>query len=91
MSYIYIIGSTDEEYPFYKIGISSRLKNRLKELQVGNVQELTVKYYVKSENAQAIEMQVHTKFKPYLVRGEWFLFSEQILNEAIIYLRGISK
>lgn len=70
-SFIYII--REEGKGRLKIGISNNPEKRLKTLQTGSAEDLTLLYTsLVCSNSLEIEANVHEHFKEYLVRGEWF-------------------
>lgn len=70
-SFIYII--REEGKGRLKIGISNNPEKRLKTLQTGSAEDLTLLYTsLVCSNSLEIETNVHEHFKEYLVRGEWF-------------------
>lgn len=70
--YVYAISDGEN----IKIGMSSNVESRLKNLQTSNSKELLVvwKYYVgkSSKDAAKIEKMLHRACKEYSIRGEWF-------------------
>lgn len=85
-SFIYII--REEGKGRLKIGISNNPEKRLKTLQTGSAEDLTLLYTsLVCSNSLEIEANVHKHFKEYLVRGEWFS-SELEPIEIIKYLES---
>lgn len=80
--YLYIFKSQDK----FKIGISSDVENRLKELKTGNP-DLEIIYTCKVIDS-SIEIKVHNYLNEYRVvdTKEWFRYSEVILKKAIDYI-----
>ena len=79
MSYIYIIGS--EHFP-YKIGFSKTPEKRVKSLQTGHPNKLSLLYTkkVSEQNIKKIEKQIHKAISYKRTKGEWFNI---ILEDAI--------
>lgn len=87
MGLVYLInsGATDR----YKIGISKSPPNRIRGLQTGNPQNLSLVDYYESDIYQKIETVLHRtmKHKKYIpedfenLKGEWFkLTFQEVLN-----------
>lgn len=68
---------TDGEY--IKIGVAINVKNRLDNMQVGNVRKLTL--LAVCEYGEELEAIYHQKFKEEHIRGEWFRLSDKIWEE----------
>ena len=71
--YIYFILSGESHV---KIGYSANMDLRLAALQGANPMEL--KLYRMVEGTMAKERELHAKFKHLRIRGEWFLWCEEI-------------
>ena len=56
----------------YKIGITSNIKKRIKQLQTGNSNRLQLVCYIKNDNVYNLEKELHNHFKDKLVFGEWY-------------------
>lgn len=59
----------------YKIGVTDNLEKRIKQLQTGSPEEITVVNYFEYElpkQAFKIEKILHKKFKKHQTQGEWF-------------------
>jgi hypothetical protein len=82
--YIYFIraGRTDN----VKIGVSRNVKTRLRELQTGNSEPLSVDHvipYASAYKAYAVEAALHEQFASRRLVGEWFLFTPEALAGAL--------
>lgn len=83
MGFIYLInnGTTDR----YKIGVSKKPPQRIKGLQTGNPENLTLTDYYESDIYQNIETVLHRtlKHKKYIaedfrmLKGEWFILTNE--------------
>lgn len=71
---VYVI--TDGEY--VKIGRTTSLRNRLKDLQVANARPLTLLAFIKGY--QDTEQELHYRFGHARVRGEWFKLTPELQN-----------
>lgn len=75
MSYIYLIGDSNKQ----KIGVASDPHKRLKQLQTGCPDELTLHYYVEvaDDKRFMMEKRIHHELAHKRIRGEWFRFPPQ--------------
>jgi hypothetical protein len=55
-----------------KLGMADNVDKRLRELQTGNAEVLTIMYLWPVDNMRKAEAAVHTIFSAYRIRGEWF-------------------
>lgn len=78
---IYLIKSLNEG--LYKIGVSNRPNNRLKEVQTGNPSPVGIVHLYESENAYKIESVLHNRYSHYNTHGEWFELS---IKEEVSFL-----
>jgi len=69
MRSVYLIRANDGRY---KIGIAKEPKQRIRQLQTGNSDELTLIETYESENAFKIESILHNRFSHARQNGEWF-------------------
>lgn len=69
MRYVYLIRGNDGRY---KIGITKNPKQRIRQLQTGNSDDLTIIETYQSENAFKIETALHNRFSHVRQSGEWF-------------------
>lgn len=74
----------------YKIGISKNPKDRLKEFTLlpYELEEIIVK---EVNNYELVEEKLHTKYKDFRVRGEWFELSLEQVEEIKQYLENLSN
>jgi len=70
MRYVYLI--RNEESGNYKLGVSKHPEKRLKALQTGNDEELTLIERFPSKFPTKVETALHNKYAPNRKRGEWF-------------------
>lgn len=72
----------------YKIGVTSNVNRRLKQLQTGNGFKITeVASYEFFSMAHCIERDLHSKFKECNTLGEWFNLSEFELGTLKLCLK----
>ena len=77
----------DNENPKYdvlrvKIGISGNIERRVKELQTGSPVKLKLMGWIESEDARALERNLHKKYCAKHTHLEWFeLSSSDVLEE----------
>lgn len=71
MQKIYLISSKNG---YVKIGIAKNPEKRLKQLQTGNAEILTIEYIVDVmvNTAKLVESMIHHNLKDYKKSGEWF-------------------
>jgi predicted GIY-YIG superfamily endonuclease len=80
--FIYIIGNKENKQ---KIGFSKDVHKRLKSLQTGNPEKLTLHHYVKipENRVRLIEKKIHSELSYKRLSGEWFNMSPE---EAKLFL-----
>ena len=69
MRSVYLIRGNDGKY---KIGIAKKPPQRIKQLQTGNSDKLTIIETYESENASKIETTLHNHYSHLRNEGEWF-------------------
>lgn len=72
---IYVIKVKD--FPYYKIGVSDHLENRIHELQKVNPFDLEVIRTYQVDNQVALEHRIHKLFEDQRIRVEWFELREK--------------
>lgn len=84
MQKIYLI-SSDNGY--VKIGIAENPEKRLKQLQTGNANKLTLEYIAEPEYNKPllIEKMIHKNLKSHKKQGEWFDISVETAKLEIIF------
>ncbi len=65
----------------YKIGITKDLHRRIKQFETGNPSNIKLVYFVETKHYKSFEKHLHKVFKSNRIKGEWFQFDEQKLNE----------
>ena len=80
MKYVYLIRGNDGRY---KIGIADNPMKRIRQLQTGNSDPLTLIEIYQSENARKIESALHNRYSHARNVGEWFDLS--VVEEANFY------
>ena len=70
---------------FIKIGITSNIRKRIKNLQTGNPHKLKVLFTWYVENAEQLEIQLHKKFERKRKSGEWF----DLTDDDVIIIRNV--
>jgi hypothetical protein len=97
---LYFIGERDhltgEQTPFFKIGIvradeSRTSADRLQEHQTGNPRSLFVHHVVKTEVVERVETLMHRLYAQQRGSGEWFLFEQELLQDAINTAESLSS
>lgn len=72
-NYLYVLTDGD----FYKIGVTSNIKQRVNTIRKLNPREITVLKLKKLDNAYSYEKSMHKKFEHKRVHGEWFNLDPQ--------------
>jgi hypothetical protein len=84
-SFVYLIYSEDTNLPAYvKIGKANDVKGRFTDLQISNPNKIKLAAVLEcknSDHAFSIESALHKKYSHLHVRGEWYHWSSDILNE----------
>lgn len=69
---VYFIFRVSDGVYATKIGVSSSVEKRRRELQTGSPDELKVAGFIKTDDAYALEKALHAHFAEHHLRGEWF-------------------
>jgi hypothetical protein len=83
---IYIIGTNERQ----KIGYSGDVNKRLKTLQTGNPETLTIHHTIEvpNERARLVENKIHKEYNHLRIKGEWFNMTpnkaKDVLDFALI-------
>ena len=80
MECIYVIGGNEAPY---KIGFTTNLHDRLKDIQTGHPHPLKPVAIAETPNAAAYERQVHLLLSDYRLSGEWFHCGLGIILSAL--------
>lgn len=83
MYYLYVIGNDTNRQ---KIGISKDVDKRLKNLQTGNPDKLTIHYKIECptiKHTLKLEKKIHSELSYKRLSGEWF---NMTVEEAVNYL-----
>lgn len=84
--FIYLISAKREESNIYKIGLSIKPKQRLKQLQTDIENDLTIIHTIKTDDMKSLEKIYHTLFRckniMYCKQGtsEWFKLTPKDIN-----------
>lgn len=71
----------------YKIGRTTNIDRRLRQLQTMNSQQLTLVKLIRCHDAIATETNLHHKFKSYRCQGEWF----ELPDSAIEFINKFTE
>lgn len=82
---VYFIAE-ENDLNYFKIGYTYSLNERLTALQISNRRKLEVYKYFYTSSPSILEAIIHTKFKAYLVMGEWYNINIEHINSCIIEL-----
>ena len=66
---------------YYKIGFSTDIQRRLKDIQRCSPIEMTI--FASTKANSKFERYLHKQYSKYNIRGEWFELKPDILNKAI--------
>jgi len=67
---------------YFKVGVSNNPEIRLKAIDRTLLpEEPKLIFNLKKNNAYRTESKIHSEYKKYNVRGEWFLFNETLLKK----------
>ena len=78
--YVYILKTSDD---VYKIGVAKDVESRVRQLQTGSVEEITLVNKFLSEFPFKIESTLHRKYNRNRINGEWYYLTEENLNSCI--------
>ena len=81
-SFLYIIKSNG----FFKIGITSNIKNRFKNYSSHSGYSAELIFCKKMYNANDIEKELINMYSLYSIQGDWFDLSDSILIEIISFI-----
>ena len=71
--FVYLIrGPKNGSEQLYKIGRTSNMQNRMRNLQTGSPTKLEVVKFIQTEDALTTERKLHDAFRETRIRGEWF-------------------
>ena len=80
---------------FYKIGITNiSIESRIAQLQTGCPFKIESVHYSNCKNptlSRSIEKYLHTTFSKVRAEGEWFRLTPTMVNEAIVYIKCLSR
>ena len=88
MRSVYLIRGNDSNY---KIGIAKNPKQRLKQLQTGNSDKLTLIETYESEFASKIESALHHWYGHARSEGEWFDLSIEVELDFVRKCKQINE
>ena len=78
MGYVYLIKDTLNN--IYRIGVTKDLNKRLRNLQTGNSNYLTLLSSYQTKYPFRLETMLHNKFKEYRILNEWYELPKRIVN-----------
>tara|TARA_Y100000996_G_scaffold256241_1_gene201609 strand:+ start:116 stop:490 length:375 start_codon:yes stop_codon:yes gene_type:complete len=71
--FVYLIrGPKNGSEQLYKIGQTSNMQNRMRNLQTGSPTKLEVVKFIQTEDALMTERKLHDAFSETRIQGEWF-------------------
>lgn len=94
MPFVYLLCDSGQEN-CYKIGMTrGKIEKRIKQLQTGNSEEITLLKYHETEYPFFLEKSLHNKFKNKQKNSEWFVLDfddVQKFNEHCLKIEEIAK
>jgi len=72
---------------YYKIGYAKDVKARMKGIQCDNPFRICLIF--RRKGGWREEEMIHSQFKKYRVRGEWFRFEQRIIPRVVQYMRNV--
>jgi hypothetical protein len=85
--YIYIIKANPDST--YKIGRTTNVQARISTIQTGNHNDIKIVETFEFSKCSMLENIIHRKYKPYKLRGEWFNFTDDILEQLIKFIKDM--
>lgn len=80
MGYVYLLSNGD----YYKIGITKGcIEKRIKALQTGNPNEITLINSYQTNNYRKVESWFHRHYKLKRLEGEWFALEQDDIDNFI--------
>jgi predicted GIY-YIG superfamily endonuclease len=73
----------ESKQPNYKIGYTSNINNRIKELQTGNPRKLTIYKTILALRCEKLETYLHTYFSDNKIKNEWFKLKTSHIKNII--------
>ena len=86
---VYAINTPNFE--FVKIGKSRSFKQRFSNIQTSCPLKLTLWMSIRSPKADEIEDFLHAHFYEWNIRGEWFAFSKEALNDLYDFFQSTNE
>lgn len=90
--YVYLLKIPEKS--IYKIGVSKDVEKRIKQLQTGNCEQITLVHKFKSNYPYKIESVLHGMYKFKRIEGEWYDMSakevENFIEQCEMYERNFS-
>lgn len=78
VGYVYFIVADGR---YCKIGCTSNIVSRFKQMQTASPNELDLIGYIKTDDYTDLEIEAHNHFEKHKVRGEWFDISIEQIKE----------
>ena len=81
--FVYLIrGPKNGSEQLYKIGQTSNMQARMRNLQTGSPTKLEIVKFIQTDDALMIERKLHNAFKETRIRGEWFALNKGQVRAA---------
>jgi len=78
-------------FQYVKIGLTRSFKQRLSNIQTACPFDLTLWLAIRSPRAEEIEEVLHANFCEWNIRGEWFAFTDEALNDVYSFFDLTNK
>jgi len=89
--YIYLIENTIGDTTRYKIGFTSNIERRLKEITTSNPGSLNVLEKFKTKWNRKVETIIHKRYSNKNVKNEWFDLSDSDVKKFIYHCQKIES
>ena len=81
--FVYLIrGPKNGSEQLYKIGQTSNMQARMRNLQTGSPTKLEIVKFIQTDDALMIERKLHNAFKETRIRGEWIALNKGQVRAA---------
>lgn len=91
MAFVYLLGDSGRENT-YKIGVTrGKIEKRIKQLQTGNSNEIYLINSFETEYPFYLERILHTKYHIKQTKNEWFVLTNEDIEEFIPYCQLIEE
>lgn len=82
---VYFLSTQD--FTYIKIGQTKSIKQRIINIQSGCPFKLFLWQTIRTPNPKEIESYLHSKYKGFNIRGEWFTFDNKAIDEISLFVQ----